>query len=272
LQVTGRNGQVPLRNVADVSFGSGPVELNRYDRARQVTLSANLSGISLGDGVKAVNALSALKNLPPDVTQDNFGTAKIMADIFSGFIFALGTGVLFIYAVLVLLFSGFLQPLTIMLALPLSIGGAFAGLLLGNKPLGMMALIGIVMLMGLVTKNSILLVEYAMRHLHQGSKRREALEAAGHDRVRPILMTTIAMTAGMLPIAMSFGEGTESLSPMAVAVIGGLITSTLLTLVVVPSAYTFVDDFQNLLFRLVGRKRKQSAHDQTEPEPPGDRP
>ena len=176
-----------------------------------------------------------------------------MIDIFTETVIALGTGVLFIYAVLVLLFGGFLQPLTIMMALPLSVGGAMAGLLLFGKELGLMALIGIIMLMGLVTKNSILLVEYALMARKQGATRTEALMRSGRDRLRPILMTTIAMIAGMMPIALEMGEGTERLSPMAVAVIGGLITSTLFTLVVIPAAFTVMDDIQRWFWRRFGR-------------------
>jgi multidrug efflux pump subunit AcrB len=242
LMLPGQNGMVPLRAVADVSMGEGPVAVNRYDRARQVTLSAYLARGNLGTAMDKIQALPSMKALPPSVQQGSLGEAKIMGEIFAGFGRALGMGVLLIYVVLVLIFRGFLQPLTIMGALPLAIGGAFGGLLIGGKELGMMGLIGVIMLMGLVTKNSILLVEYALQGRDQGLSREEAILKAGHDRLRPIIMTTIAMIAGMLPIAFSLGEGTERLSPLATAVIGGLITSTLLTLVVIPVAYTFVDD------------------------------
>ncbi|HEY9721551.1 MAG TPA: efflux RND transporter permease subunit [Oscillatoriaceae cyanobacterium] len=253
LLVPGSHGYVPLDTVADIQLGSGPVQINRYDRARQVTLSANLTQGDLGGAMAKVTALPALKNLPASVTQGTLGDTKIMIDIFSSFALALGTGVMFIYVVLVLLFGNFTQPLTIMIALPMSIGGALLGLMIGHKELDMMALIGIVMLMGLVCKNSILLVEYAIRARHSGLPRREALISAGHDRLRPILMTTIAMIAGMLPIALQLGKGSDRLSPMAVAVIGGLITSTLLTLVVVPSAYTVIDGLQRRFWKLIGR-------------------
>jgi HAE1 family hydrophobic/amphiphilic exporter-1 len=267
LRVPGKQGLIPLSAVATITLGTGPVQLSRYDRARQVTFSANTAnGAALGDATAKIQALPALRNLPASVMQDSQGQTKIMADIFGGFAFAMGTGVLFIFAVLVLLFGSFLQPLTIMAALPLSIGGALAGLLIGHKELGMMGLIGILMLMGLVTKNSILLVEYAIMSRHNGLERYDALLHAGRDRLRPILMTTIAMIAGMLPIAFSIGEGTERLAPMAAAVIGGLVTSTLLTLVVVPAVYTYVDDFQELLKRGFNRlARRQPAP----PEGPG---
>ena len=264
LRVMGKQGLVPLRAVTDIRMGTGPVQLARYDRARQITFSANLSaGAALGNAMEKIDKLPQLKTLPAGITRDTLGSSKIMADIFGGFAFAMMTGVMLIYAVLVLLFGSFLQPLTIMAALPLSIAGAMGGLLVMNKELGMMGLIGILMLMGLVTKNSILLVEYAMRGRAEGLGRTEALMRAGHDRLRPILMTTIAMIAGMVPIALSLGEGTERLSPMAAAVIGGLVTSTMLTLIVVPATYTFVDDITTFLRKLV-RVRK---HEDEEPTP-----
>jgi multidrug efflux pump subunit AcrB len=265
LMLPGKNGMVPLRSVADVQMGEGPVQVNRYDRARQVTLSANIAKGNLGTAMDKIKALPAMRNLPPGVEQGSLGEAKIMADIFAGFGRAFGLGILLIYTVLVLSFGGFLQPLTIMGALPLAIGGAFLSLLIGGKELGMMGLIGIIMLMGLVTKNSILLVEYALQGRAKGLGREEALLQAGHDRLRPIIMTTIAMIAGMLPIALSFGEGTERLSPLATAVIGGLITSTLLTLVVIPVAYTFVDDIGSFFGKRLSFFGNRGREDDEEP-------
>jgi hydrophobe/amphiphile efflux-1 (HAE1) family protein len=263
LLVPGKAGMVPLRTVADIEVGGGPVQIDRYDRMRRVTFSANLgNNANLGGATDKINALPTMKSLPPSISQGSVGEVKIMMDIFQGFAFALGTAVLLIYVVLVLLFGGFLHPFTIMMALPLSIGGALVGLLAANKELGMMSLIGIVMLMGLVTKNSILLVEYALKAMHDGMPREAAIKMAGHDRVRPILMTTVAMIAGMMPIALAIGEGTEELSPMAVAVIGGLITSTLLSLVVVPAAFTIVDDARNWLMSRV-RWRKAPVAEQS---------
>jgi multidrug efflux pump subunit AcrB len=266
LMLPARGGNmVPLRSVADVTLGSGPVQISRYDRARQVTLDANLgAGATLGTAMEKITQLPSMRALPPGVEQGSLGQAKIMADIFAGFGRALGMGVILIYAVLVLLFRGFLQPLTIMGALPLAIGGAFLGLLLGGKELGMMGLIGVIMLMGLVTKNSILLVEYALQAREKGMSRHEAILLAGHDRLRPIIMTTIAMIAGMLPIAMSIGEGTERLSPMAAAVVGGLITSTALTLIVIPVAYTLVDDVAEFFRKRLSFLWKRNAENENE--------
>ncbi|MCL1463390.1 efflux RND transporter permease subunit [Argonema galeatum] len=252
LQVPGKNNTlVPLMAVADVSLGSGPSQIDRYDRARQVSVEANLQGLSLGDALKKANQQTLLKQLPPGVTQEPFGDAKVMKDIFSGFAIALSTALLFIYAVLVLLFSNFLHPITIMAALPLSIGGALLGLLVGHRSLGLYALIGVVLLMGIVTKNSILLVDYALMNENEGKPLFKATLESGVARLRPILMTTIAMIAGMMPIALGIGAGSQVRAPMAISVIGGLMTSTLLTLVVIPVIFTYMETFQTWLFKRV---------------------
>lgn len=256
LQVPAKNGtQVPLVTVADITLGSGPSQIDRLDRSRQVSVDANLQGVAIGDAFKAVYALPALNPLPSDVTRANVGNAEIMRDIFTNFGTALGAAVLFIYTVLVLLFSNFFHPLTIMVALPLSLGGALLGLLIGQEAMGLFALIGIVLLMGLVTKNSILLVDYALMNQKAHGSQEGAVLESGVSRLRPILMTTIAMIAGMVPIALGIGAGSEVRSPMAIAVIGGLMTSTLLTLVVIPVIFTYVDDFQTWIFKRLHRQR-----------------
>ncbi len=252
LKVPSENGYlVPLSAVADIEFGSGPSQIDRFDRSRQVSVGANLEGITLGQGLEAVNALPTMQNLPAGVTQEPSGDAEIMRDIFSRFLLALGTAVLMIYSVLVLLYNNFLYPFTIMVALPLSLGGALAGLMITQKSLGLFALIGIVLLMGLVTKNSILLVDYALMAKQQGKPLTQAVKEAGITRLRPILMTSISTIAGMVPIAMEWGAGGTSRSPMAIAVIGGFSTATLLTLVVVPVIFTYVDRFYDWLKQLV---------------------
>ncbi len=249
LQVPGSNNTlVPLLNVADVSRGNGPAEIDRYNRSRNVTVGANLNGVALADALKTVNALPALKSLPPGVEQESSGNAKIMTEIFTNFGLAILAAVVLIYAVLALLFNNFLHPVTIMAALPFSIGGALLGLLIGQKELGLFALIGIVLLMGLVSKNSILLVDYALIHRHEGKPTYRAVVESGVARLRPILMTTIAMVAGMAPIALGIGAGSETRSPMAIAVIGGLIASTLLTLVVVPAIFTVMDQLRTITY------------------------
>jgi hydrophobe/amphiphile efflux-1 (HAE1) family protein len=259
LLVPGSKGLVPLRTVSDIEQGSGPVQIDRYDRARQVTLSANLDGVSLGEATSGIEKLPIMKNLPPGVSYVSEGEAEVMKDVFTAVIISLGAGVMFIYAVLVVLFGNFLHPLTIMVALPLSIGGAFLGLLVTGMELGLMSLIGIIMLMGLVTKNSILLVEYALMMMAQGSERRLALMQAGAARLRPILMTTVAMIAGMMPIALGIGAGTKPRAPMAVAVIGGLLTSTLFTLVVIPVVFTMMDDLQRRILKLLSRLKRSDT-------------
>lgn len=245
---------IPLSSVAKVEFGSGPFQIDRFDRQRQVTLESGMeSRITLGEALKKVHNLPGFKSMPDSIVELPLGDAEIQRDIFSGFGTAIGAAVLLIYAVLVVLFGGFLYPLTIMVSLPLSLCGALMGLVLWKQSIGLYALIGITMLMGLVTKNAILLVEYALMQMKSGMSQKRAIVLAGETRMQPILMTTIAMIAGMLPIAMGIGAGSEARSPMAISVIGGLITSTLFTLVVVPVVFTYVDDFQQFLKRLFFR-------------------
>ena len=204
--------------------------------------------------------LPSLESLPPGVRVVELGDAQMMEELFGSFALAMTIGLLCIYLVLVLLFRDFLQPVTILSALPLSIGGSFVLLLLTRNAFSMPSLIGLIMLMGVATKNSILLVEYAIvaRRDH-GMSRTDALVDACHKRARPIIMTTLAMGFGMLPIALGFGGDPSFRSPMAIAVIGGLVTSTLLSLVVVPAVYTYVDDFEGLAGRVRDRLRRRPA-------------
>jgi len=258
LRVPTQDGKlVPLSAVADIRFGSGPAQIDRFDRTRQVLVEGNLQGVSLGDAMEKVRALPALNPLPPDVSEEPFGDAKIMRDIFSRFAGALGLAVLSIYAILVLLYNNFLYPLGILVALPLSIGGALLGLLIMQKELGLFALIGIVLLMGLVTKNAILLVDFALAAMKEGKPQFKAVTEAGVTRLRPILMTSFSTIAGMIPIAMELGAGSEVRSPMAISVIGGFTTSTLLTLVVVPVLFTYVDNLVRGIMRLLGGEDKR---------------
>ncbi len=246
LQVPSQNGSlIPLIAVADIRFGSGPATISRYDRARQVAIEANLQGIALGEALQAVNKLPAMQNLPPGVAQQPSGGAKIMQDIFNGFGKALGLAILCIYAILVLLYNNFLHPLTIMAALPFCLGGALVALMLSQKPLGLYALIGIVLLLGIVTKNSILLVDYTIINMQEGKTQRQALIEAGVSRLRPILMTSLATIAGILPLALGIGAGSEVRQPMGIAIMGGFTTSTMLTLVVVPVIFSYIDNLQS---------------------------
>ena len=254
LQVPSENGMmVPLISVADIEFGSGPAQIDRFDRSRQVTVGGNLQGITLGQAIEAVEALPVMQSLPDGVREQPTGDAEIQKEIFSRFGLAIGTAVLMIYAVLVLLYNDFLYPLAVMVALPLCIGGALMGLLIAQKPLGLFALIGMVLLIGLVTKNSILLVDYALIAMKEGKSRRQAVIEAGITRLRPILMTSISTVAGMVPIALAIGAGGETRSPMAIAVIGGFSTSTLLTLVVVPVFFTYISGARSRSARVLSR-------------------
>jgi multidrug efflux pump subunit AcrB len=210
--------------------------------------------------------LPSVKNLPAGVRVVEVGDAEVMGELFIGFALAMLTGILCIYIVLVLLFHHVLHPITILAALPLSLGGAFVALLVAGKAFSMPSLIGLIMLMGIATKNSILLVEYAiLARRDHGLGRFEALMDACHKRARPIVMTTLAMGAGMLPIAIGWGAADPSFrSPMAVAVIGGLITSTFLSLLVIPAVYTYVDD----VAAWFGKLLRRSGHDQPAPAAP----
>jgi hydrophobe/amphiphile efflux-1 (HAE1) family protein len=258
LKIPAANGNlVPLMSVADLSLSNGAAEIKRFNRNRQVALEANLQNISLGDALAKVRALPALKSLPSDVTEEPSGDAKIMRDIFSRFLGALGLAVLAIYVILVLLYNNFLYPLAILVSLPFSIGGTLLGLLVMQKELGLFALIGIVLLMGLVTKNAILLVDFSLAALKEGKPLFKAVVEAGVSRLRPILMTSVSTIAGMLPIALELGADGQTRSPMAIAIIGGFTTSTLLTLLVVPVLFTYVDTFLHRLGKVF--KSQKSA-------------
>ncbi|HZF76205.1 MAG TPA: efflux RND transporter permease subunit, partial [Acetobacteraceae bacterium] len=261
LRVAGRGeAAVPLDAVAEIRFGAGPAQIDRLGRVRKATVEAELNGMPLGEATARIAALPVMRGLPPGVREQETGDKEIMTELFGGFLMALGAGVLMVYLVLVLLFGGFLQPLTIMSALPLSLGGALLALLIAQTSLGVSAVIGVLMLMGIVAKNSILLVEYVIEARARGASRAEALMEAARKRARPIVMTTVAMVAGMAHIASGMGADAEFRAPMALVVIGGLITSTLLSLVVVPVVYTLLDDLGRLPARLRrGRVRPAAA-------------
>jgi multidrug efflux pump subunit AcrB len=255
LAVPGVKGPVMLSQVASLDMAGGPAVIDRYDRSRNINFDIELSGMPLGEVAAAVQSLPAIRNLPAGVAVREVGDAEVMGELFASFGLAMLTGVLCIYIVLVLLFKSLLHPVTILAALPLSLGGAFVGLLLADKSFSMPSLIGLIMLMGVATKNSILLVEYAiLARREHGMSRLEALMDACHKRARPIIMTTLAMGAGMMPIAIGWGAADTSFrSPMAIAVIGGLMTSTLLSLLVIPAVFTYVDDAAQWLEKWVRR-------------------
>jgi len=245
LPVPTSSGQtVPLKSVADLSFGEGPTKVRRYNQSRRVSLEADLNGVELGTAMKFIRALPTMKNLPNGVRLVEVGDVEIMTELFTNFALAMATGVLMVFAVLVLLFARVFQPLTILSALPLSVGGAAVALMICQMPVSLPVVIGFLMLMGIVAKNSILLVDFAIEEMRAGKDRLTALIESGHKRARPIVMTTVAMIAGMLPVAIGLHGDNSFRAPMAVAVIGGLLTSTLLTLVIVPAAFTVVDDIE----------------------------
>jgi multidrug efflux pump subunit AcrB len=243
LPVPGGRGSVPLESVAELQILSGPSELTRYNRARNVDLTVELNGLPLGDVEEAASQLPSLKNLPKGVTITATGDAEEMDELATGFGIAMLAGVLCVYMVLVLLLKDFGQPLTVIVALVLSVPGAFLALKLTGSSLSMPSMIGLIMLMGITTKNAILLVDYIIiaRRDH-GMERLPGIIDACRKRARPIIMTTIAMGAGMLPIALGLGADASFRSPMAIGVIGGLITSTALCLLVIPVAYSYIDD------------------------------
>ena len=247
---TASGSTTPLSVVADFAISHGPTAINRYDRSRRVTIEADLQGdTSLGPAVTAIKALPTAQHLPPGVEIRDTGDVEVMGDIFSSFAAAMGAGLMMVYALLVLLFGSFLAPITILASLPLSIGGAIIALLITHKSMSMPVVIGILMLMGIVTKNAIMLVDFAIEAISRGMPRTEALVEAGRKRARPIVMTTIAMAAGMFPSALGLGDGGGFRSPMAIAVIGGLIVSTMLSLVFVPAVFTVLDDLGRLVWR-----------------------
>jgi HAE1 family hydrophobic/amphiphilic exporter-1 len=262
LQVpTASGGTTPLSSVADVEFQAGPAVIDRYNRQRMLSIDADLvNGAQLGEGLKETKALPIMRSLPAGVTPTSTGQQQQFEDLFGQLILAFLSGVGMIYAVLVLLFRSFFKPVTIISALPLAIGGAFVGLVSAHESISIPSLIGLLMLLGVAAKNSILLVEYAIERERAGVPQREAIIAACTERARPIVMTTMAMAAGMLPTALALGKGSEFRQPMAVAVIGGLMTSTILSLVMVPVVYEVIDDIERwLLPRLAPLVTPQDA-------------
>jgi hydrophobe/amphiphile efflux-1 (HAE1) family protein len=235
---------VPLKTVADISFGMGPSTVRRYNQSRRVAIEADRNGVEMGEAMDLIKALPTMANLPQGVRLVEVGDAELMRELFSNFLLAIAAGVLMVFAVLVLLFARVFQPITILSALPLSVGGAALALMLTGNSFSLPAVIGLLMLMGIVAKNSILLVDFAIEEMRAGKDRVHALMESGHKRARPIVMTTVAMVAGMVPVAFGWGGDSSFRAPMAIAVIGGLITSTALTLVIVPAVFTVIDDIE----------------------------
>ncbi|HWU64360.1 MAG TPA: efflux RND transporter permease subunit [Ensifer sp.] len=263
---TAGGATVPLASVADVVFSEGPSSIKRQDRKRVVTIGADLpQGVALNTASDRFKAAAKEVKLPGDVLFKESGDAKVQNEMVQNFVNAMLLGLLLVLMVLILLFKDVIQPFTILFSLPLAIGGVAAGLILTGNALSMPVLIGILMLMGIVTKNAILLVDFAIEMRHQGMDRLLAIVEAGRKRARPIVMTSIAMSAGMLPSALGVGEGGAFRAPMAIAVIGGIIVSTVLSLVVVPSFFIIMDDLSRVLGWLFGRLIGKKEEEETPP-------
>ena len=252
---TASGGSVPLSAVAEITTASGPSQIDRFDRRRNVTITVDLNGQAMGEVEKQIDALPSLNNLPAGVERQAAGDSEVFAEMFGGFAMAMVAGIFCVYGVLLLLFNHASQPITILVAVPLAAGGAFGALLLTGMDISLSVLIGLILLIGIAVKNSILLVDYAViAEKEHGMSRHDALMDACHKRARPVIMTTMAMGAGMLPIALGFTADASFRMPMAVAVIGGLITSTVLSLIVVPAAFTLVDDVEEWVVRKFSRR------------------
>ena len=255
LRVTNATGvAIPLAAVADVTFGRGPSSINRYDRERRAVIGVDLeSRYAMSSARETFIKVVDEQKLPAGVRLQPSGDAEIQDEVATGFMTAMGTGLMIVFGVLVLLFGSVAQPITILLSLPLSFGGVVLALLATNNSVSMPVYIGLLMLMGIVTKNAIMLVDFAVEEVARGVPRFDAVIDAGRKRARPIVMTTLAMVAGMVPSAMAFGDGGEFRAPMAIAVIGGLLVSTVLSLVFVPSFFTVMDDVGRFVWWIFGR-------------------
>jgi len=255
---------VPLRNVATASLSTGPVTISRLNRQPTVTIGANFSGLNEGEALADVNALLATVAMPEGITAELGGQTAMQQEVFGDLFLSMALSILFVYMVLASQFGSFTQPGIIMISMPLAIIGAILALLLTGNPMDMTAMIGFIMLMGLATKNSILLVDFANQERKRGATADQAMRKAGPIRLRPILMTAISLIAGMIPVAMGLGAGGDFRAPMAIGIIGGMTTSTLLTLFIVPLVYAIWVGFQD---RWTARRAEKKEAAETMPEP-----
>jgi multidrug efflux pump subunit AcrB len=266
---TVNGGSVPLKVVADIHFGAGPSKIRRYNQVRRLVIGADLApGAVSGDAYKAIYATAAFKNMPAGVRQIKVGDQEMQEDLVSGFIIAILSGVLLVFAVLVLLYKRVLPPFVNMASLLLAPLGGIIALKLAGMSISLPVYIGLLMLFGIVAKNSILLVDFAIEEMRHGANRFDAILEAAHKRAQPIVMTSIAMIAGMLPIAIGLGGDGSWRAPMAVCVIGGIALSTLLTLVIVPAGFTLADDLEKWLGPKLGRMLVNDEPHQIEPKAP----
>ncbi|WJH37866.1 efflux RND transporter permease subunit (plasmid) [Aliirhizobium terrae] len=248
---TSAGGQVPLAAVAKIDFDETVAAIDRFDRQRRIEIGADMAdGLTSGQGLARLQQLESVRNLPDGVRVQATGDSDTEGEVFESFAVAMGAGIMLVFIVLILLFRSVLSPVTILASLPLSIGGVVAALLLSGHAISLPVVIGILMLMGIVTKNAIMLVDFAIEREAHGLSRIEAVVEACLERARPILMTTLAMAGGMLPSAFGVGDGGEFRAPMAIAVIGGLLVSTILSLIVIPSLHLIISGFGDRAGRL----------------------
>jgi HAE1 family hydrophobic/amphiphilic exporter-1 len=241
----GAPSTLPLGQVATIRQGMGPAQIDHLDRDKVVIIQANVAGRPLTPVTQDIQAGLARLNLPPGYEITYGGESQDQAEVFTRIFTALGVAVLLMYLILVVQFGSFLDPLAILVSLPLSLIGVVLALWVTGDTLNIMSLIGVILLMGIVAKNAILLIDFAIWAREKGAPLREALIDAGRIRLRPIIMTTLALIAGMIPVAIGHGEGADFRAPLGRAVIGGVITSTLLTLLVIPTVYEIIDDFRS---------------------------
>jgi HAE1 family hydrophobic/amphiphilic exporter-1 len=263
LVVPGPNGTtstVPLGQVATITQSLGPAIIDHLDRQNVVSVQANTSGRGSGDVTNDILARVKGLELPPGVTVTLGGESKDQNEVFGQIFLALGTAILLMYLILVVQFGSFLDPIAILISLPLSLIGVMVALSIAGATINLMSLIGVILLAGIVAKNAILLIDFAKwAREEQGMALREALIEAGAIRLRPILMTTFALIAGMIPVALGSGEGAQFRAPLGIAVIGGTITSTVLTLLVIPTVYEILDQTRSRVMRRLGRRPAQAT-------------
>lgn len=250
---SGNDLTVPLKSVASINFSDGPSQIDRINRARKMSIEGNLDGLSLGEALEHAVELPEYQSLPKSIEPLEYGDMEFMLDMFERFSTTMLFSVLLVFAILIILFKDFMQPITILVALPFSIGGAIIALVLYGAMIDLPVIIGILMLMGIVTKNSILLVEFILEKERAGLNRQQAIIEAGQERIRPIIMTTFAMIAGMIPLVLTTGADAGFRAPMAVAVIGGLMSSTVLSLLFVPVIYSLMDDLKKKTLPLLAK-------------------
>jgi len=249
----GRQGAIPLSQVATITAALGPARIDHLDRDRVIAIQANTQGRPLTEIITDIQTRMDAITLPAGYAITQGGETEDQAEVFSRIIIALGVAVVLMYLVLVVQFGSFLDPLAIMLSLPLSLIGVVLMLMLTGDTLNIMSLIGVILLMGIVAKNAILLIDFAKMAEATGMPRQQAIVEAGRQRLRPILMTTFALIAGMVPVALGIGEGADFRAPLGRAVIGGVITSTVLTLLVIPTFYDVLSSMRTRVGRLVRR-------------------